>query len=135
MEADDQLSREGLLSAFPQLKLDLEERIRKLREFADDVDRVHKNCTRSNMVAGSAGVASGVLTLLGLGLAPFTAGTSLTLSAAGAGLGAAAAVTQVSTSIMEYSRESSAIAQASCLTSSDFGEGEIAARLLHDNIP
>ncbi|XP_048074111.1 apolipoprotein L3-like [Ursus arctos] len=135
MEAEDQLSREGLLSVFPQMKLDLEERIRKLRELADDVDRVHKTCTRSNMVASSAGIASGVLTLLGLGLAPFTAGASLTLSAAGAGLGAAAAVTQVSNSIVEYSSESSAQAQASRLTSSEFDRGEIAARLLHDNIP
>ncbi|XP_045635922.1 apolipoprotein L3-like isoform X2 [Ursus americanus] len=135
MEAEDQLSTEGLLSVFPQMKLDLEERIRKLRKLADDVDRVHKTCTRSNMVASSAGIASGVLTLLGLGLAPFTAGASLTLSAAGAGLGAAAAVTQVSNSIVEYSSESSAQAQASQLTSSEFDRGEIAARLLHDNIP
>ena len=105
---------------FPQVKLDLEERIRKLRVLADDVDRVHKNCTISNMVAGSAGVASGLLTLLGLGLAPVTGGASLTLSATGARVGTAAAVTQVSTSIVEYSSELSTIAQASHLTSIDF---------------
>ncbi|XP_057172478.1 apolipoprotein L2-like isoform X4 [Ursus arctos] len=135
MEVKDELARERFLSVFPQLKLDLEERIRKLRELADDVDRVHKNCTISKIVAGSAGAASGILTILGLGLAPITAGASLTLLATGAGLGAAAAVTQVSTSIVEYSSQSSAQAQASRLTSSDFDGGEIAARLLHDNIP
>ncbi|XP_032255869.1 apolipoprotein L3-like [Phoca vitulina] len=134
-EAEDQLSKERLLSAFPKLKAELVERIRKLHELADEVDRVHKNCTISNIVTGSTGAASGVLSILGLGLAPFTAGTSLALLAVGAGLGAASAVAQVSTSIVEYSSESSAKAQASHLTSTDFDKGKVVAKGLSDIIP
>jgi len=134
-EAEDQLSKERLLSAFPKLKAELVERIRKLHELADEVDRVHKNCTISNIVTGSTGAASGVLSILGLGLAPFTAGTSLALLAVGAGLGAASAVAQVSTSIVEYSSESSAKAQASRLTSTDFDKGKVVAKGLSDIIP
>ncbi|XP_034858064.1 apolipoprotein L3-like [Mirounga leonina] len=134
-EAEDQLFRERLLSEFPKLKVELEERIRKLHELADEVDRVHKNCTISNIVAGTTGATSGLLSILGLGLAPFTAGTSLVLSAVGAGLGAASAVAQVSTSIVEYSIESSAKAQASHLTSTDFDKGKVVAKVLCDTIP
>lgn len=134
-EAKDQLARERFLSEFPKLKVELEERIRKLHELADNVDRVHKNCTISNIVASSTGAASGLLSILGLGLAPFTAGTSLALSAVGAGLAAASVVTQVSTSIVEYSSESSAKAQASRLTPIDFDKGKVVAKVLCDTIP
>ncbi|XP_044768450.1 apolipoprotein L3-like, partial [Neomonachus schauinslandi] len=134
-EAEDQLARERFLSEFPKLKPKLEEHIRKLYELADEVDRVHKNCTISNIVAGTTGAVSGVLSILGLGLAPFTAGASLVLSAVGAGLGAASAVAQVSTSIVEYSNESSAKAQASHLTSTDFDKGKVVAKVLCDTVP
>jgi apolipoprotein L len=53
------------------------------------------------VVASSSSAVSGVLIILGLSLAPVTAGVSLALSATGLGLGAAAAVTSVSTSIVE----------------------------------
>ncbi|EFB16046.1 hypothetical protein PANDA_022033, partial [Ailuropoda melanoleuca] len=130
METEDQQAKEEFLNMFPGLKLKLEERIRKLYELADEIDRVHKNCTISNIVAGSTGIISGLLTLIGLGLAPFTAGASLTLSAAGAGLGAASAVTQVSTSIVESSSESSTIAEASRLTSTDIDEEEVIEKVV-----
>ncbi|XP_027944422.1 apolipoprotein L3-like [Eumetopias jubatus] len=135
MEAKDQLARERFLSEFPKLKFMFEERIRKLYELADKVDRVHKNCTISNMVASSTGAASSLLSILGLGLAPFTAGASLALSAVGAGLGAASAVTQVATNIMEYSSESSAKAEASCLTSTDFIEEDVITKVLNYSKP
>ncbi|XP_032272804.1 apolipoprotein L3-like [Phoca vitulina] len=134
-EAEDQLSRERFLSEFPKLKPKLEEYIRKLYELANEVDRVHKNCTISNIVAGSTGAVSGVLSILGLGLAPFTAGTSLALSAVGAGLGAASAVAQVSTSIVEYSSESSAKAKARRLRSTDSIEEDIIIKVLNYSKP
>lgn len=84
------------------MKRELEESIAKLRELADKIDKVHRSCTISSVVANSAGAVSGVLTVLGLALAPMTAGISLGLSATGLGLGAAAAVTSVSTSIVEH---------------------------------
>ncbi|VCW67520.1 unnamed protein product [Gulo gulo] len=135
LEAEEQQARERFLHKFPQLKAELKERIRKLHKLADEVDRVHRNCTIANIVAGSTGVVSGLLSILGLGLAPVTAGASLALLATGMGLGAAATVTQVSTSIVEDSSESSAKAQASDLTSTDFDKGPVVAKVLRDRVP
>ncbi|KAM9071678.1 apolipoprotein L2-like [Megaptera novaeangliae] len=97
----DQLDRKGFLNRFPRVKWELEELIGKLHALTDKVDKVHRDRTISNIVANSTGAVSGVLTILGLALAPMTAGASLALSATGLGLGAAAAVTSVSTSIVE----------------------------------
>ncbi|KAM8942692.1 apolipoprotein L3-like [Lycaon pictus] len=114
---DEDLARETFLNVFPQLKVELEKRIRKLRKLADEVDKVHKRCTISNMVASSTGAASGLLGILGLGLAPVTAGFSLTLLTTGSVLGVAATMTHMSTSLVEYSNTSSARAEASDLVS------------------
>ena len=110
-----QQEKERFLKEFPQVKQELKESIRKLRELADSVDKVHRDCTISNVVASSTGIASGALSILGLVLAPFTAGLSLGLSAAGIGLGAAAAVTGLSTMVVETVNTSSAETQASSL--------------------
>ena len=98
---NDLWHKERFLDAYPQVKLELEEIIRKLHALADKVDKVHRDCTISRVVASSSSAVSGVLIILGLSLAPVTAGVSLALSATGLGLGAAAAVTSVSTSIVE----------------------------------
>ncbi|XP_052497437.1 apolipoprotein L3-like [Budorcas taxicolor] len=110
-----QQEKERFLKEFPQVKQELKESIKKLRELADSVDKVHRDCTISNVVASSTGVASGALTILGLVLAPFTAGLSLGLSAAGIGLGAAASVTGLSAMVVEKVNTSSAESQASLL--------------------
>ncbi|OBS79671.1 hypothetical protein A6R68_22127, partial [Neotoma lepida] len=103
-EEDERLEKElqkrRFLEEFPGLKRKLEEHIRKPRDLADHLDKVHKDCTISNVVSSSVGIASGVL---GLALAPFTGGVSLLLSAASVGLGAAAGVTGLTTSIVEES--------------------------------
>ena len=49
---------------------------RKAPKLADKVDTDHKEHTISNMVAHTAGTASGARTLLGLALAPVTGGQS-----------------------------------------------------------
>lgn len=121
-EDQDRLQRElqdteKFAETFPQVKLELEEHIRKLQALADRVDKVHRDCTISKVVAGSTSTVSGVLTLLGLALVPVTAGTGLVLLATGMGLGAAAAVTSVSTGIVDYTNESSAKTRASHLVS------------------
>ncbi|XP_060245108.1 apolipoprotein L3-like isoform X5 [Meriones unguiculatus] len=85
-----ELQRKRFLEVFPQLKSKLEEDIRKLHGLADHLDEVHRGCTISNVVSSSTAVASGALGLLGLALAPFTAGASLALSATSLGLGTAA---------------------------------------------
>ncbi|KAF0881516.1 APOL3 protein, partial [Crocuta crocuta] len=121
----DPLERERFLKEFSWLKEELEGQIRKLCELADEADKVHKNCTITNIVASSTGATSGVLSILGLALAPVTAGVSLTLCATGMVLGTASAVTSVSSSIVEHRKTSSLKAEANQLTSagSDKEEG------------
>ncbi|XP_012880263.1 PREDICTED: apolipoprotein L2-like [Dipodomys ordii] len=116
-ELQDLQDRKRFLDEFPRVKEELEERIKKLRALADKVDKVHRDCTISHVVAGSTGVVSGVLTILGLALAPVTAGVSLVLSATGMGLGTAATVTSVATSLVDTSTKRSAEAEASSLLS------------------
>ncbi|XP_035294337.1 apolipoprotein L3-like isoform X1, partial [Cricetulus griseus] len=103
------------LDVYPQVKLELEQHIRKLHDLADKVDKVHRDCTITQVVASSTSAVSGILTILGIALAPVTAGVSLGLSATGLGLGAAAAVTSVSTSIVEKVSTVSVEAEASQL--------------------
>ena len=112
---NDPWHKERFLDAYPRVKLELEESIRMLHALADKVDKVHRDCTISRVVASSSSAVSGVLTILGLSLAPVTAGVSLALSATGLGLGAAATVTSVSTSIVEKVSVVSAEAKASKL--------------------
>ncbi|XP_042549236.1 apolipoprotein L3-like isoform X2 [Dipodomys spectabilis] len=104
----DQQDKKIFLQKFPQVKTEVEGYIRRLRALADEVSRVHRNCTISHVVADSTGVASRLMTLGGLALAPCTAGLSLGLSAGGIGLGAAASVTSAATSIVEGKNMSSA---------------------------
>ncbi|XDA75404.1 hypothetical protein R6Z07F_005050 [Ovis aries] len=106
----DLLDRQRFLKEFPQVKQELEESIRKLCALADRV------------VANSTGTVSGVLSTLGLALAPVTAGASLELSTTGLGLGAAAAVPTVSSSIVEHFSRSSAETEASGLLSTSVKE-------------
>ncbi|XP_026955890.1 apolipoprotein L2-like, partial [Sagmatias obliquidens] len=98
---EDQLDRERFLEEYPRMKEKLEEGITKLYALAEKADKLHRDCTISHVAAHSAGTVSGVLTILGLSLAPVTMGASLALLATGLGLGAAAAVTDVSTTIVE----------------------------------
>ncbi|XP_017450738.1 apolipoprotein L2 isoform X3 [Rattus norvegicus] len=118
---------ERFIDVFPQVKLELERHVRKLRTLADKVDKVHRDCTISKVVAGSTSTVSGVLTLLGLALVPVTAGVSLVLLATGMGLGAAAAVTSVSTGIVDYTSKSSAQTEASHLVSTSMVKVKMAA--------
>ncbi|XP_004845749.1 apolipoprotein L2-like isoform X2 [Heterocephalus glaber] len=109
--------KERFLNVFPHVKKELEEGIAKLYGLADKVDKVHKDCTITNVVASSTGAVSGILTILSLALAPVTAGGSLVLSATGMGLEAVATVTGVSASIVDHSNTLSAKAEARRLLS------------------
>ncbi|KAL1764041.1 apolipoprotein L3-like [Sigmodon hispidus] len=93
--------RKRFVEVFPQLKRKLEENIRKLRALADHLDQVHRGCTMSNVLTNATSAASGVLGILGLALAPVTAGGSLLLTTAGVGLRAVATVTGAATIVVE----------------------------------
>ena len=113
----EQLDRRRFLNKFRRVKRQLEECISKFRELADKVEKVHKGCTISNVMAHSTGAVSSILTIVGLALAPVTMGASVVLLATGIGLGAAAGVTSVSTSIIERVKRSSAETEASRMMS------------------
>ena len=129
----EQLDRRRFLIKFPRVKRQLEEFIGKFHELADKVDKVHKGCTISNMVGYSTGAVSGILTIVGLALAPVTAGASVALLATGIGLGAAAAVTGVSTSIIEHVNRSSAETKASHMMSSVIKKWKVLLEVLKSN--
>ncbi|XP_070310063.1 apolipoprotein L3-like isoform X1 [Odocoileus virginianus] len=129
----EQLDRRRFLKKFPRVTQQLVELISKLRELADNVDKVHRDCTISNVVTHSTGALSGALTILGLALAPVTAGASMALSVTGIGLGAASAVTAVSTSIVEHVSRSSAENKASQLMSIAVKKWKVLLEVLKSN--
>ncbi|XP_043736953.1 apolipoprotein L3-like [Cervus elaphus] len=129
----EELDRRRFLKKFPQVKRQLEEFIGKFHTLADKVDKVHKRCTISNVMTHSTGAVSSILTIVGLALAPVTAGASVVLLATGIGLGAAAAVTGVSTSIIEHVKRSSAETEASGMMSSVVKKWKVLLEVLKSN--
>ncbi|XP_060632940.2 apolipoprotein L2-like [Anolis sagrei] len=100
------------LKEFPIQKEEIEKSIQCLREMADSIDKTHKDCTIASIAANSTSASSGILSILGLTLAPITAGGSLILTAAGIGLGALATVTGLSTTAYESVNNSKEIKRA-----------------------
>uniref|UniRef100_A0A8C8UQH6 Apolipoprotein L3-like n=1 Tax=Peromyscus maniculatus bairdii TaxID=230844 RepID=A0A8C8UQH6_PERMB len=132
---NDQQEKKRFLEVYPQVKLELEQHIRKLRALADRIDNVHRDCTITQVVAKSTGAVSGVLTILGFALAPVTAGVSLGLSATGLGLGVAAAVTSVSTSLVEKVITASVEAEASQLVPTSKDKEKAIKEVLEKSTP
>nr|XP_045008198.1 apolipoprotein L6 [Jaculus jaculus] len=114
---DGDLSAEEreFLEQFSKWKKDQEVVIKELYALAEDIDANHKTMVKSNVAASSAAVASGVMSLLGLALAPATLGASMMLTVAGSGLGAAAGVARIVTDVWEAYRNRKARARASTL--------------------
>ncbi|XP_051817639.1 apolipoprotein L3-like [Antechinus flavipes] len=92
---------EKLRGRLLKMKANLEKVMQELCCMADRIDKIHKDCTITSVVANSAGAVSGVLNILGISLAPVTAGGSLVLFATGLGLGLAAGVTGLSANIVD----------------------------------
>ena len=126
----EQLDRRRFLNKFPRVKRQLEEFIGKFHELADKVEKVHKGCTISNVMAHSTGAVSSILTIVGLALTPVTMGASLVLLATGIGLGVAAGVTSVSTSIIERVKRSSTETEASRMMSTVVKKWEVLLEVL-----
>ena len=85
------------------MKKKLEYHFRKLQDLIDHLDKIHKDCTITNMLCRSVSMASGVRGLLGLALAPSTTETSLVLSATSMDLGVTEPKTSLVTTIVEKS--------------------------------
>uniref|UniRef100_A0A7N9DBZ4 Apolipoprotein L4 n=1 Tax=Macaca fascicularis TaxID=9541 RepID=A0A7N9DBZ4_MACFA len=116
VQQKDQQLREWFLKQFPQLSWKIQESIERIRVIANEIEEFHRGCTIANVVSGSTGTASGVLSVVGFLLAPFTAGLSLGVTAVGLGLGIASATTGIGTSIVENTYTKSAELRASRLT-------------------
>ncbi|XP_008841387.2 apolipoprotein L6 [Nannospalax galili] len=113
LQDGDLMDEERFLKQFPSWKQKQEESIRRLCALAEDIDTNHKTSTKTKVVTNSTAVVSEVMSLLGLALAPTTAGGSLMLTAAGQVLGAITQVTSVVTDVMNNSQNKRAQAQAS----------------------
>ncbi|XP_033616573.1 apolipoprotein L3 isoform X2 [Fukomys damarensis] len=114
-DTDENLWATESLNEFAKMRMELQRQIAQLYALADKIDKIHRKCAISNVMTSSTQAVSGVLSILGLALAPVTAGGSLLFSATGMGLGAMAAMTSVATTILGQSRVSSAKAEARCL--------------------
>lgn len=117
VDQQERVYKERFMKKLSKMIRAFEGYIAQLRALADKADKLHRDCTISNLVAGSTSIVSGVLTIAGLGLAPFTGGLSLSLSAAGIGLGTASAVAEVTTGIVEYASMKGIEANANELSS------------------
>ncbi|XP_038649027.1 apolipoprotein L2-like [Scyliorhinus canicula] len=74
-------SVQDFVKRFPGWKSQIDGRIRELQEIAKSIDTFHRGSTIANVTGSSMSVVGGVLTIVGIIAAPFTAGTSLVLTA------------------------------------------------------
>ncbi|XP_054609844.1 uncharacterized protein LOC129168508 isoform X2 [Dunckerocampus dactyliophorus] len=86
---------------FNQRGASLQQRILELLALADSADSFHKKTVTASIGGGVASVAGSVTTITGLILAPFTAGTSLIVTAVGIGVATAGGVASASANITD----------------------------------
>ncbi|KAK9399980.1 APOL3: Apolipoprotein L3 [Crotalus adamanteus] len=97
----EETARDYFLKEFPTQKKKIEKCFSCLQEVTTHIDRIHKGCATASLVSSSTSATSGILTILGLTLAPITAGWSLILTATGIGLGAGATAIGLSAALYE----------------------------------
>ncbi|XP_065129945.2 uncharacterized protein [Paramisgurnus dabryanus] len=95
---DDALNFIGL---FSKRRSGMEQFLSDLEESAVQLDRMKKGASISTVAGSSLGIAGGVLSIVGLALAPVTAGVSLALTLTGVGLGVTSGVNSLVTGITE----------------------------------
>ncbi|KAG7497516.1 hypothetical protein JOB18_039075 [Solea senegalensis] len=86
---------------FNQRGASLQQRILELLALADMADNFHKKTVAASVGGGVASIAGSVTTITGLILAPFTAGTSLIVTAVGIGVATAGGLTSASANITD----------------------------------
>ncbi|XP_073331237.1 uncharacterized protein [Pagrus major] len=86
---------------FNQRGASLQQRILELLSLADSADTFHKKTVTASVGGGVASVAGSITTITGLILAPFTAGTSLIVTAVGIGVATAGGLASASANITD----------------------------------
>lgn len=89
------------IGIFSQRCSRMEQFLTDLEESAVQLDRMKMGASISTVAGSSVGVAGGVLSIVGLALAPVTAGVSLALTLTGVGLGVTSGVNGIVTGITE----------------------------------
>uniref|UniRef100_A0A672LP49 Si:ch73-233k15.2 n=1 Tax=Sinocyclocheilus grahami TaxID=75366 RepID=A0A672LP49_SINGR len=89
------------IGVFSQRRSRMEQFLSDLEESAIQLDRMKMGASISTVAGSSVGIAGGVLSIVGLALAPVTAGVSLALTLTGVGLGVTSGVNSVVTGITE----------------------------------
>uniref|UniRef100_A0A671K4Q4 Si:ch73-233k15.2 n=1 Tax=Sinocyclocheilus anshuiensis TaxID=1608454 RepID=A0A671K4Q4_9TELE len=89
------------IGVFSQRRSRMEQFLSDLEESAVQLDRMKMGASISTVAGSSVGIAGGVLSIVGLALAPVTAGVSLVLTLTGVGLGVTSGVNSVVTGITE----------------------------------
>ncbi|RXN02522.1 apolipo L4-like protein [Labeo rohita] len=89
------------IGVFSQRHSRMEQFLSDLEESAVQLDRMKKGASISTVAGSSVGIAGGVLSIVGLALAPVTAGASLALTLTGVGLGVTSGVNSLVTGVTE----------------------------------
>uniref|UniRef100_A0A8B9GTK6 Si:ch73-233k15.2 n=1 Tax=Astyanax mexicanus TaxID=7994 RepID=A0A8B9GTK6_ASTMX len=86
---------EHFIETFSECRPRMFQFLSDLEETAVKLDRMTKGSSISSVAGSSVGIAGGVMSIIGLGLAPFTAGLSLGLTMTGLGLGVTSGVNSI----------------------------------------
>ncbi|XP_032384548.1 apolipoprotein L3-like [Etheostoma spectabile] len=86
---------------------ELQTKLDKLREVADNLERVHVGTTIASLTGGVIGAIGGITSIVGLVLSPLTFGASLIVTGVGVGVGAVGGVTAGVSNITNMVNQSS----------------------------
>ncbi|KAJ8261558.1 hypothetical protein GJAV_G00155700 [Gymnothorax javanicus] len=107
--ASDVLKRPFLLGSLIKKIIgapeDMRQKLNKLNEVADALERVLLGTYIGSLAGGVVGAAGGITTIVGLILAPFTLGASLIVTGVGVGVAAAGGVTGAASNITNMVKE------------------------------
>ncbi|KAF4096212.1 uncharacterized protein LOC131531658 [Onychostoma macrolepis] len=96
-----QENAQKFIDVFSERRSRMRQLLSDLEETAVKLDSMKLGASISTVVGSSVGIVGGVLSILGIVFAPFTAGASLAFTVAGAGLGATSGVNALVTGITE----------------------------------
>ncbi|XP_061080642.1 uncharacterized protein LOC133114958 [Conger conger] len=96
-------SAQRFIGLFSQRCSRMQQFLEALEEEAVQLDRMKMGASISSMAGSSVGLAGGIVSIVGLALAPVTAGASLALMLVGIGLGVTSGVNSLTTGITELS--------------------------------